>query len=352
MTLIGKRKNYKVLFLISMILLLLIIFFASTLGATKIPFMETIKVILNKIPWINKYISLQGIKKSHMIIILNIRLPRIILSALVGTALAGAGVVFQGIFKNPMADPYVLGVSSGAALGATLAMILNFTGILLGLGALNIMAFGGAIAVTLIVYNISRVGNRTPVVTLLLAGLALNFFISALISLLMTLNRNEVEKIVFWTMGSVSAASWKHVIAILPFVIIGSFIIYVLSRDLNIVLMGEETAKNLGIEVEKVKKIALIVGSIVAASAVSVSGIVGFVGLIVPHMIRLIVGPNHKVLIPFTLVAGGMFVVIADTLSRILIPPIEIPLGVITSLFGAPYFIYLLCKNKTDIFKG
>ncbi len=340
MTLIGKRKNYKVLFLISMILLLLIIFFASTLGATKIPFMETIKVILNKIPWINKYISLQGIKKSHMIIILNIRLPRIILSALVGTALAGAGVVFQGIFKNPMADPYVLGVSSGAALGATLAMILNFTGILLGLGALNIMAFGGA------------VGNRTPVVTLLLAGLALNFFISALISLLMTLNRNEVEKIVFWTMGSVSAASWKHVIAILPFVIIGSFIIYVLSRDLNIVLMGEETAKNLGIEVEKVKKIALIVGSIVAASAVSVSGIVGFVGLIVPHMIRLIVGPNHKVLIPFTLVAGGMFVVIADTLSRILIPPIEIPLGVITSLFGAPYFIYLLCKNKTDIFKG
>ncbi len=334
MTLIGKRKNYKVLFLISMILLLLIIFFASTLGATKIPFMETIKIILNKIPWINKYISLQGIKKSHMIIILNIRLPRIILSALVGTALAGAGVVFQGIFKNPMADPYVLGVSSGAALGATLAMILNFTGILLGLGALNIMAFGGA------------------VVTLLLAGLALNFFISALISLLMTLNRNEVEKIVFWTMGSVSAASWKHVIAILPFVIIGSFIIYVLSRDLNIVLMGEETAKNLGIEVEKVKKIALIVGSIVAASAVSVSGIVGFVGLIVPHMIRLIVGPNHKVLIPFTLVAGGMFVVIADTLSRILIPPIEIPLGVITSLFGAPYFIYLLCKNKTDIFKG
>lgn len=352
MSLMKKRKLYKTIFILLIILLLILIFFASTLGVAKIPFIQSVKIITSSLPGIGRYINIEGIKETYFTIVLKIRLPRILLATLIGMALSGSGVVFQGIFKNPMADPYVLGVSSGAAFGATIAIVLGLEATFLGIGALNIMAFSGALLTTIIVYSLSRVNNKTPVVTLLLAGVALNFFLSSLISLMMTLNRNEVEKILFWTMGSVASASWRHVIITLPFVFLGSLFIYYFSRDLNIMMMGEESAKSLGVEVETIKKILLIIASMVAASSVAVGGIVGFVGLIIPHMIRLLVGPDHRVLIPFSLIAGGGFVIIADTIARVLIPPTEIPLGVITSLCGAPYFMYLLYKNKNKAFKG
>lgn len=352
MTYIRKRNHFKILFLGLMILLCLGIIFVSTLGVAKIPFKESIKIILNNIPLIKGKISLEGISESHIVIVQKIRLPRIILSAIIGMALAGSGVIFQGIFKNPMAEPYVLGVSSGAAFGATLAIVLGLESTILGMGAISIMAFIGAVTTTFIVYNIARIGNKTPVVTLLLAGIALSFLLSSLISLLMTFNREQVEKIVFWTMGSVSAASWNHVMISAPIILLGSVIFTIFSRDLNVMLLGEDSAKNLGIEVERLKKILLVIASIVAASAVSVSGIIGFVGLIIPHIVRLIVGPDHRVLIPFTLISGAIFMIIADTLARTIIPPIEIPVGVITSLFGAPFFIYLLCKNKKKNYMG
>jgi len=342
-----KRHYYKILFFLILAILCFLIIFVSTLGVAEIPLKKSIRIILSSIPVVKEYISLEDISQSHIVIIKKIRFPRILLSALVGTALAGSGVVFQGIFKNPMAEPYVLGVSSGAAFGATLAIVFGFGATTaLGMGSTAIMAFIGAITATFVVYNISRVGNKTPVVTLLLAGIALSFLLSSLISLLMTFNREKVEKIVFWTMGSVSAASWKHVMLCTPVILIGSMIFTIFARDLNAMLLGEDSAKNLGIEVEKLKKILLIIASIVSASAVSVSGIIGFVGLVIPHVMRLIVGPDHRVLIPFTLVSGAIFMVIADTLARILIPPTEIPVGIVTSLFGAPFFIYLLYKNK------
>lgn len=352
MTYILKRNHFKILFFILLVILILLIVFVSTLGVAKIPFKESTKIILSSVPFIKNRISLEGISESHIVIINKIRFPRIILSALIGTALAGCGAIFQGIFKNPMAEPYVLGISSGAAFGATLAIVFGFEAATFGMGAISIMAFLGAIITTFIVYNISRIGNKTPVMTLLLAGIAMSFFLSALISLLMTFNRQEVEKIVFWTMGSISSASWKHVIISAPIILVGSILFTLFSRDLNVMLLGEDSAKNLGVEVEKLKKGLLLIASIVAASAVSVSGIIGFVGLVIPHIVRLLVGPDHRVLIPFTLISGSIFMIVADTLARTIMPPTEIPVGVITSLFGAPFFIYLLYKNKKNNYMG
>ncbi|QXM06853.1 FecCD family ABC transporter permease [Crassaminicella indica] len=346
MTYIQKRKGYKILFIFLLFLLCVLILFVSTLGVSDISFVEAVKILCSNIPFIGKYVVADAINESKKLIVLGIRLPRIILSSLIGMALAGSGVIFQGIFKNPMADPYVLGVSSGAAFGATIAIVFGLEATFIGFWAIAIMAFIGAITATLSVYYIAKIGNKTPIITLLLAGIALSFLLSSLISLIMTFHKEQIEKIVFWTMGSVSSASWKHVIFCAPVVLIGCIFFTMFARDLNLMLMGEETAKSLGVEVEKIKKLLLILASIVAASAVSVSGIIGFVGLIIPHIVRIIIGPDHRVLIAFTLVMGAIFMVIADTLARTLMPPTEIPVGVITSLFGTPFFIYILYKSK------
>jgi len=339
-------KNNTQIIVIYTLLLLTIIIFASTIGVADIRFSDALKIISSKIPLINKMINLDQMKASSILIVLNIRLPRIILAGIVGIALATSGVVFQAIFKNPMADPYILGISSGAAFGATLAIIFGISFSFFGLSMISIGAFLGAMGTTFLVYNIARLNNRTPVITLLLSGIAISFFLSALINLLMTMNNDQVEKIVFWTMGSVSSASWKSVgISIIP-VVLGVSVFVFFSKELNVILMGEETAQNLGIDVETIRKLLLGVASIVSAAVVAVSGIIGFVGLIVPHAMRLIVGPDHKRLFPYTIISGAIFMIVADTISRIALNPTEIPIGVITSLIGAPYFVFLLVKNK------
>jgi len=339
------KNNTKIIILYTLILFTIIIF-ASTIGVADIKFNDTLKIISSKIPFIKQFVNIDQMKASSILIVLNIRLPRIILAAIVGVALATSGVVFQAIFKNPMADPYILGISSGAAFGATLVIISGISFSFLGLSMISMGAFIGAMGTTFLVYNIARLNNRTPVITLLLSGIAISFFLSAFINLLMTMNNDQVEKIVFWTMGSVSAASWKSVsISILP-VFVGVSIFVFFSKELNVILMGEETAQNLGIDVEAVRKLLLGVASIVSAAVVAVSGIIGFVGLIVPHAVRLIVGPDHKRLFPYTIISGAIFMIIADTISRTALNPTEIPIGVITSLIGAPYFVFLLIKNK------
>lgn len=290
--------------------------------------------------------SLQTSTNNHIDIVLNLRLPRIILAALIGMGLSMVGAAFQAIFKNPMADPYVLGVSSGAAVGATTAIVLGLNTVFLGIGIITISAFIGSLITTFVVYNIARIGNKIPTVTLLLSGVAVSFFLSSIISLLMVFNRDDLAKIIFWTMGSVSTATWQQVITLMPFITICFILMIAYSKDLNIMLMGDETAKSLGVEVEKVKRLILILSSIVIAVCVSVSGVIGFVGLIIPHIVRMIFGSNHKVLIPFSLIFGALFMIIADTFSRTLAAPAEIPIGAITSLIGAPYFIYLLMKLK------
>ena len=253
------------------------------------------------------------------------------------------------MFKNPMADPYVLGISSGAALGAAIAMIFGLGVGAIGIGGVTLFAFIGAILTVSLVYLIAKTGTKIPASTLLLAGISINYLFSAAISLLMLFNHAQIEKIVFWLMGSVSAASWNQVYILVPIVVLGTIGIGIFARDLNIMLLGEDSANSLGVEVERVKKILLFISSMIVASAVSVSGIIGFVGLIVPHTIRLLIGPDNRVLIPFSAIGGAIFMILADTMARVAIPPTELPVGSITSLFGAPYFIYLLVKTKKKV---
>ncbi|MEA1974454.1 MAG: iron chelate uptake ABC transporter family permease subunit [Bacillota bacterium] len=344
-----KNKNKNKIIIIYFLILLVVIIFASTIGVADIKFIDSLKIISSKIPFVKNLVDVSKIKETSKIILLNIRLPRIILSVIIGIALSTSGIVFQAIFKNPMADPYILGISSGAAFGATIVIILGISFSFIGLSAISLGAFIGAIATTTIVYNIARINSKAPTVTLLLSGIAISFFLSALINLIMTFNHDQVEKIVFWTMGSVSAASWNSVMVSVVPVVVGVIIFLVFSKDLNVILMGEETAQNLGVNVELLKKILLVVASIVSASVVAVSGIIGFVGLIVPHAVRIVVGPDHRKLFPFTIITGALFMIIADTISRVALEPTELPIGVITSLIGAPYFIFLLVRNKKVI---
>lgn len=298
-------------------------------GAVKIPLQEILNVFLG------------GGSETSRTIILNLRFPRAIESAIVGMGLSVVGTFFQGLLRNPMADPYVLGVSSGAAFGATIAIILG-----LGIFGLSFMAFITSLMTVFFVYTISKTGTRVSMTTMLLAGIAISAFMSAIISLMMLLNHDEFSQIVFWTMGGFSLINWNHVAYSTPVILIGSFVMYVFSRDVNAILTGEEVAEHLGVNTELVKKIILITGSLVTATAVSVGGIIGFVGLIVPHISRLIVGPDNRILVPFSAISGAIFLTFADLLARIILKPMEIPIGIITAAFGGPFFLYLLIKSK------
>ncbi|MDP9749798.1 FecCD family ABC transporter permease [Thermoanaerobacter pentosaceus] len=298
-------------------------------GAVKIPLREILNIFFG------------GGSETSRTIILNLRLPRVIESAVVGMGLSVVGAFFQGLLRNPMADPYVLGISSGAAFGATIAIILGF-----GIFGLSFMAFVTSLMTVFFVYTISRTGTRVSMTTMLLAGIAISAFMSAIISLMMLLNHDEFSRIVFWTMGGFSLINWNSVVFTTPIIVIGSFVMYVFSRDVNAILTGEEVAEHLGVNTELVKKIILVTGSLVTATAVSVGGIIGFVGLIVPHISRLIVGPDNRVLVPFSAISGAIFLTFADLLARVILKPMEIPIGIITAAFGGPFFLYLLIKSK------
>lgn len=349
MSYVHRKGVYIRFFILTVIFLLLIIAAAVNFGAVDISFVDASKVILSRLPFLNSLISVQGIKESTRIIILNLRLPRIIAAALVGMALSVVGAAYQSIFKNAMADSYVLGVSSGAALGAAIAITLGVEANALGMGITTISAFLGAIATAFLVLNIARIGSKLSDVTLMLAGISVSFFLSSLISLIMTFKREEIEKIVMWTMGSVASENWRSISLLAPIVFIGITIICLFLRELNVMLLGEESAGNLGIEVYKVKNILIIVSTLMVAAVVSFSGVIGFVGLIVPHMIRLIFGSDNRIVIPFSATIGAIFLVLCDTIARSIVPPAEIPVGVITSIFGVPFFLYLLIKSKKKV---
>lgn len=290
---------------------------------------------------------LQGeLKEVERTILFQLRLPRIILAALVGMALSSSGVTLQGLFKNSMADPYVIGISSGASLGAAVAINYGFNNYWHGISLVSLFSFVGALVTVIIVYKLAEVGGRIPVGTLLLAGIALSFFLSALVSLIMILNQQSLEQVVYWLMGSLSASNWQEVKMVAPVVLISWGIIYYFAEDLNIMLLGDEGAHYLGVSINKVKIILLVMSSFLTGIAVSVSGIIAFVGLIIPHLVRLLTGPNHGLLLPVSALVGGAFLVITDTLARTLLAPTEIPVGIITALCGAPFFIYLLQQKE------
>jgi iron complex transport system permease protein len=309
-------------------------------------------------------------------ILLQVRLPRVATAILVGAALAEAGVIFQGLLRNPMADPYIIGTSGGAALGATVAMMLpllsaslpaslpavgaalaslplppnlqDFWASALGFSPVPVLAFLGALASVMVVYNLARVGPRTPVVTLLLAGFATSSLLAAVMSFLMLISGSALQRIVFWTMGGLAVLGWSQIAVVGP-LILGSIIaVYPLAWDLNVFLLGEEEAANLGVNVERRKLYLLILGSLLTGAAIALSGLVGFVGLVIPHVTRLLLGPDHRLLLPASAMVGAIFLLLADLVARTIMAPTEMPVGIITALVGAPLFIYLLRKGKRD----
>ncbi|MEW8955677.1 FecCD family ABC transporter permease [Clostridium sp.] len=340
------KDHFNLVFILLILVLILTMIISVSLGASDISIKDGALILLNRLPIINNYIDDSYIKESTKIILLNIRMPRVLMASLCGSILSVVGGTFQGLFKNPMADPYVLGLSSGAALGASIAIILGLDKYIFGMGLVSIIAFIFSLITAFVVYNLSRVGRKVPTVNLLLSGISVSFFASSIISLIMILNSDKVEKIVFWTMGSLNGASIKEVIMLFIVGIIGITVIIIYSKDLNIITIGEESAVNLGVNTERVKTILIVCSALMISFCVSFTGVVGFVGLIIPHIVRILSGPNHKTLTLLSAVLGGIFLVICDTLSRIVIPPTEIPVGIITSLFGAPFFIYLLNKDK------
>ena len=279
-------------------------------------------------------------------IVATIRLPRIILALTVGAALGVAGAVMQGLFRNPMADPGIIGVSTGGALGAVIAIAIGAQ-VLFPL-ALPAMSFAGATATLVLVYFVASVGGRFSMAALLLAGVATSAFIAAIISaiILFTSNLQAQREMLFWLAGGLGASTWTDVRIAFPIVMLGVAVAVILSRDLNLLMVSEEEARSLGVRVTLVRNTFLLTTSLITGAAVAFSGTIAFVGLIAPHTLRLVIGADHRALVPLSAIGGGVFLLAADTLSRTVIDPAEIPVGVVTALVGAPFFVLLLARNK------
>jgi len=286
------------------------------------------------------YLFSFAIPDTSELIVRELRLPRIVLGAVVGFALGTAGAVMQGFFRNPMADPSIIGVSTGAAVGAvaTIAFPLSIP------FGLQTAAFVGAVVTAFVVYLIATENGHTPVATLLLAGVAVQTFLGSIVSFLLLQSGESLEQAVYWLMGDLSASGWSEVEVTLPVVAVLFVVLVPFARDLNVLMLGEEDAQTLGIPVEWTKRLLLAVSSVLTAAAVAVAGVIGFVGLIVPHVMRLLVGPDHRILLPTSALAGATFLVATDTLARA--GPQELPVGIVTAALGAPFFLFLLVRRE------
>lgn len=327
---IFQRKHYVYLSLLSLLVILLSLL-GLAIGSVKV---DILAYFLNSADPTSNYI------------ITNIRLPRVIMCLLTGAGLAVCGSAYQAIFRNPLSDPYILGVSSGASLGASIAIVLGLETYFFGISGL---AFGIALLTVWIIVRLASVGNRLHNTTLLLSGISINFLMAAIISLLMIMNKESMDKIIFWTMGSMSSVRYNDLWIVFAFVFIGVIVIRIFAKELNVLLTGNDTARSLGVDVEKTKKIILFFSTLMIAVIVSYCGVIGFIGLIVPHITRLLVGSDNRKIIPFSIFGGMIFTLLADIISRTLIPPGEIPLGAITSIVGAPFFIFLLYNAKKKL---
>lgn len=296
------------------------------------------------------FISLGNTDAMHANIIMNIRLPRVLLAGLVGASLAIAGAAFQGLLRNPLADPYTIGVSSGASLGAVLTLFFGLSIPFAGMFTLPLFSilfsFLTIFAVLLFARNIER---SMKVETIILTGIIFSSFLGALISLMIALTGEELRQIIGWLLGSVSMRGWAYINIILPFFIIGVILLLVNSKELNAMSFGEEKAQHIGVDVQKRKMMVLVAGSILTGAAVAVSGTIGFVGLVIPHLTRMLWGPDHRHLLPLSILMGSGFLIIADLVSRTIITPSELPIGVITALIGAPAFGVILMKRKNKL---
>jgi iron complex transport system permease protein len=345
---LKRVSHWKSYFLILSLAFVLIFIISLSIGGYYIPFGDILVVLAKNIPILGESVDTSGIVDfaTQEAVIIQLRMPRVLSGTIVGIALSAAGVAYQGIFRNPMADSYTVGAMGGATLGAALAIVLGVGVAVFGINTVPIFAFIGALGAVILVYLLAREGQRVPVTTLILVGLTITIMCSAIVTVLQTIAGDTLHALIFWTMGGFNYSTWTEVVTLTPVILVGVAVIYLYARDLNILVLGEEQAQHLGVEIEKVKKILLITGAIMAASAVSIAGLISFVGLIIPHLTRLLTGPDHRVLLPTSAVLGASFMMICDAVARVIILPSEFPVGAITALTGGPFFIYILLSKR------
>jgi iron complex transport system permease protein len=345
-TYFKRFARWKIIVILLILALGFAIIFTSAIGSMRIPPLNAFKAIFKKLPLFGDLVG-DCPSPVEETIIVQVRLPRVLSAAIVGIALAVSGTILQALLRNPMADPYVLGISAGASLGASLAIAfgigLSFFGVLY---STPLMAFGTGLGTVYLVYNIAKTGQELPMLTLVLAGIAVNSFLLAIQAIIRIVSGEAIHAITNWLLGSLVTCNWNHVKIALPFTSIGVATTYIFARDLNIIQLGEEQAHHLGVDAERLKKVMLATAALMTAAAVSISGIIGFIGLIIPHMARILVGPDHRILIPSSALAGAILLILCDTIARTIASPAELPVGIFTSILGGPFFIYLLRKRK------
>lgn len=282
-------------------------------------------------------------------IVMQVRLPHTVLIALTGAALAGSGSAYQGLFRNPLADPYLLGVASGAGLGAVLAMSRQWPANWLGFYAVPVAAFIGASVTIFVVYSLARTGPTLQTTTLILAGVAVSAFATALTSFLMLRSGAELRRALGWLLGGAVLSGWEPVLAMLPYVSVGLLILLTMGHSLNVLQFGDDQAQQMGLNVERTKRLILLGASLTTAAAVAFSGVIGFIGLIVPHLVRLAWGPDYRHLTPLSILCGGTALLLADMVARVVLAPEVLPVGVVTALVGAPFFLWILYRAKAHV---
>jgi iron complex transport system permease protein len=312
------------------------------IGAVRIAPQQVVAIILNHTVGIELNVAYT---QQQDAVVWAIRMPRVMLAMLVGGGLAVAGAALQGMFRNPLADPGLIGVSSGAALGAVAVLGLGITWF--GIATTPLAAFAGGTVTAVIGYLLARQNGRTEVVTLILAGIALNTFAGAGTALITYVaNDQQLRAIVFWSLGSLGAATWRNVIAVAPFILFGVALSLRWGHALNLMVLGEREARHLGVDTERIRMQLILITALVTGATVAAAGIVGFIGLIVPHLIRMISGPDHRVLLPASALGGAILVLIADLAARTIVAPSELPLGVLTALLGGPFLLFLMLKTR------
>jgi len=333
--------------LLLFVILITAIILGVAIGSVPIPPRIITDLILDRLHITN--ITIEDISK-YSTILFDIRMPRVALMALTGAALATAGATYQGLFRNPLADPYLVGVASGAGLGATIAITTNLNANPLGISIITMSAFTGGIITVGIVVLAARVAKTTPVTTMLLAGIAIGSFATAATTLLMLRRPDGLQRAFNWMLGAYLGGGWIPVKIMIPYMVLGCLLIFTNARALNVFQLGEEQAQQLGIHVERLKIILIAAATLMTASAVAFGGLIGFVGLIVPHALRILTGPDYRRLLPCCLLGGSSFLVLSDLAARNIMAPQELPVGIITALTGTPFFIFLLRKLKRSVF--
>jgi iron complex transport system permease protein len=329
------------------LILTLAVLLSVGVGAVAIPPWSVVGLLLSRVPGVHLD---AGVPETWTTILFSIRLPRTMLMVLTGAALGGSGAAYQGVFRNPLADPYLLGIASGAGLGAIVAMSFHWPDSPLSFLAVPAASFVGALVTVGLVYSLSRVGQTTPTSTLILAGVAIGAFASAVTTFLMLRAGNEMRRAVVWMLGGYSLGGWLPVVSMLVYILPGIIVLGLLGRPMNVLQFGDEQARQMGLNVERLKLVIIVTASLVTAGAVAFSGTIGFVGLVVPHLVRLMWGADYRRLTSLAILLGAGTLLLADVAARTLIAPQELPVGVVTACLGAPFFLYLLRRSKQQAY--